>query len=74
MNLSTLFWILGVLAALGTVFLALGARAKARLRKQYPPIGQMVDIGGYRLHMHVEGEGGPTVVIDAGAGGIGLSW
>jgi pimeloyl-ACP methyl ester carboxylesterase len=56
------------------VFLALGARAKARLRRQFPPIGQMVDIGGYRLHMHVEGQGSPTVVFDAGAGGTGLTW
>ncbi|HSL46131.1 MAG TPA: alpha/beta hydrolase [Anaerolineales bacterium] len=74
MNLAPLFWILGLPAALLIVFLALGALAKARLRKRFPPIGQMVDIGGYRLHMHVEGEGSPTVVLDAGAGGIGLGW
>jgi pimeloyl-ACP methyl ester carboxylesterase len=34
----------------------------------------MIDIGGYRLHMHVEGEGSHTVIFDAGAGGIGRSW
>jgi len=33
----------------------------------------MIDIGGYRLHMHVEGEGTPTVILDAGAGVIGQS-
>lgn len=74
MSLSPFFSILGLLAVIMAVFLALGALAKARLRKQYPPIGAMIDIGGYRLHMHVEGEGSPTVVFDAGAGGIGLSW
>ena len=74
MNLSTLFWILGPFAFIVAVFLALGALAKARLRKRYPPIGQMIDIGGYRLHMHMEGQGSPTVVLDAGAGGIGLTW
>jgi len=74
MNLSPLFWALGLLAVLPIVFLILGARAKAHLRRQFPPIGQMVDIGGYHLHMHVEGEGSPTVVLDAGAGGIGLTW
>jgi pimeloyl-ACP methyl ester carboxylesterase len=52
----------------------LGARAKASLKKQYPPIGQLVDIGGYRLHLHAEGTGTPAVVFDAGAGGIGLNW
>lgn len=74
MNLSPLFWIPGLLTVILIAFLALGARARARLKKKFPPIGQMVDIGGYRLHMQVEGEGNPTVVLISGAGGIGLSW
>lgn len=74
MNLPPLFWTLSLPAVSIILFLALASRAKARLRKQYPPIGRMVDIGGYRLHMHVEGEGTSTVILDAGAGGIGLSW
>jgi pimeloyl-ACP methyl ester carboxylesterase len=73
-DLSPLFWTIILLAVSTTIFLTLAARAKARLKKQYPPIGEMVDIGGYRLHMHVEGVGTPTVILDAGAGGIGLSW
>ncbi|HSL29742.1 MAG TPA: alpha/beta hydrolase [Anaerolineales bacterium] len=74
MNLSILFWTLGVLAATVIVLLALGALAKSRLKKRFPLVGQMVDTGGYRLHMHVEGQGSPTVVLDAGAGGFGLAW
>ncbi len=74
MNPSLLFWTMTLIVVSIIVFLALGARAKARLRKQYPPFGELIDIGGYRLHMHVEGTGAPTVVLDAGAGGIGLSW
>ena len=74
MNLSPLLWTLGMLAVILIGFLALGALAKARLRKQFPPIGQMVDIGGYRLHMHVEGTGNPTVILDSGAGAPGLTW
>lgn len=74
MNFMPLFWTLGLLAVLVSIFLVSGRLAKARLRKQYPPIGQMVDMGGYRLHMHVEGQGNPTVVLESGAGGIGLAW
>jgi pimeloyl-ACP methyl ester carboxylesterase len=74
MNLSILFWILGVLAAIVIVILVLGALARSRLKKRFPPIGHMIDIGGYRLHMHLEGQGNPTVVLDAGAGGFGLAW
>ncbi len=51
-----------------------GALAKDGLRRRYPPAGRLVDVGGYRLHVRVEGEGAPTVVLDAGAGGVGLLW
>ena len=34
---------------------------------RYPPLAEMVDIGGYRLHLNCSGEGAPTVVMDAGA-------
>jgi pimeloyl-ACP methyl ester carboxylesterase len=74
MNLAPLFWVPILLAISISVFLATVTRAKARLKKQYPPIGQMIDIGGYRLHMHIQGARSPTVILDAGAGGIGLSW
>jgi len=74
MNLTPLFLTLVLLVVSIGIFLTIAARAKARLKRQYLPIGQMIDIGGYRLHMHVEGEGSPTVIFDAGAGGIGLSW
>jgi pimeloyl-ACP methyl ester carboxylesterase len=38
------------------------------------PPGQMVDIGGYRLHIDCRGEGSPTVVMEAGLGGVSLEW
>ena len=74
MDFSPLFWTVILLAVSIGIFLTAGARAKARLKRQFPPIGQMVDIGGYRLHMYAEGNGTPTVILDAGAGGIGLAW
>lgn len=42
--------------------------------KRYPPPGQLVDVGGYRLHLHCVGEGSPTVVLDAGLGAFSLDW
>jgi pimeloyl-ACP methyl ester carboxylesterase len=56
------------------VFLLVGARAKATLKAKYPPIGQLVDVGGYKLHLYCQGTGSPTVVMDAGAGSTGLYW
>ena len=39
-----------------------------------PPIGRMVDIGGYRLHLNCVGKGQPTVVLSIGAGGFSTDW
>src|SRR5262245_64784648 len=38
------------------------------------PPGQLVDVGGFRLHCHAEGRGCPTVVLDAALGGSSISW
>lgn len=48
--------------------------AEARDVRAYPPLGQMVDVGGYRLHINCVGTGSPTVVIDAGWGAWSLEW
>ena len=42
--------------------------------ERYPPIGQMVDVGGHHLHIYCEGEGSPTVILEGGAGMAALSW
>jgi pimeloyl-ACP methyl ester carboxylesterase len=48
--------------------------AEAADAKAYPPPGQMVDVGGYRLHINCTGEGSPTVVIESGWGDTSASW
>jgi pimeloyl-ACP methyl ester carboxylesterase len=62
-----------LVCAFGLVW-AGGTRAKAELAARYPPPGQMVDVGGYRLHIHCQGEGSPTVVIEAAAADFSLGW
>jgi len=55
----------------------LGSRAKARLAARYPAPGQMVDVGGYRMHINCQGApvaGSPTVVMEAAHSEPGLSW
>ncbi|MBI1732847.1 MAG: alpha/beta hydrolase [Gammaproteobacteria bacterium] len=43
-----------------------------RIDPQQPP-GEMVDVGGYRLHIICRGAG-PAVILDAGLGGFSLDW
>jgi pimeloyl-ACP methyl ester carboxylesterase len=42
--------------------------------RAYTPPGQMVGVGGHRLHLSCVGTGSPTVVLDAGMGGWSASW
>ncbi len=72
-----LLW-LGGFALVVTGLLLAGAvyepLAEAADDRDYPPPGQMVDVGGYRLHLNCRGTGSPTVVIDAGWGDWSMLW
>jgi pimeloyl-ACP methyl ester carboxylesterase len=39
---------------------------------QYPPLGKLVDVGGYRVHIYCTGEGSPAVAIVGG--GYSFDW
>lgn len=41
---------------------------------KYPPLGAMIDVGGYILHINCSGHGTPTVILDAFLGGSSLDW
>jgi len=48
--------------------------AEAADAKAYPPPGQMVDVGGYSLHINCTGSGSPTVVVESGWGDMSATW
>jgi pimeloyl-ACP methyl ester carboxylesterase len=58
----------------GVVTWLAGALAKANLVKQYPAPGQLVDVGGYKMHIYCTGQGGPTVIMDAGNNDFSVVW
>src|SRR5215203_2729080 len=59
------------LAVAGAIYQAIATELAERA---YPPPGQMVDVGGYRMHIICVGQGSPTVVLDAGSGGFSAHW
>jgi pimeloyl-ACP methyl ester carboxylesterase len=69
--------LLGLLALI-VLLAASGATYEAIMRagdaKRYPPPGQLVEVGGHRLHLNCVGQGSPTVVLDAGLGAFSLDW
>jgi pimeloyl-ACP methyl ester carboxylesterase len=54
-------------ASVGGGYQTLGAAADARAHRMP---GQLIDVGGHRLHMNCTGSGSPTVVLEPGAGGV----
>ena len=61
-----------VLLLAGVVFQFVATKIDER---RYPARGEMVDAGGYDLHLYCRGEAGaPTVVMDSGLGGTVLDW
>ena len=66
--------VFALVALLALAGLAYQAIASARDARQYLPPGRMIDVGGYRLHLRSMGEGGPTVVLDAGWSDCSLHW
>lgn len=56
------------------VFLLLlsGCAAETADRQQPQPLGELVDVGGYRLHIYCTGEGSPPVVV--ASGGFSFDW
>src|SRR5215212_2882858 len=65
MVLLGLIVVLLALSVLGAIYQAIATELAERA---YPPPGEMVDVGGYSLHINCVGHGSPTVVLDAGSG------
>jgi pimeloyl-ACP methyl ester carboxylesterase len=61
------------LASIGGGYQTLREAADA---KAYPMPGQLIEVGGHRLHLSCTGAGTPTVVLEPGAGGMSsiLGW
>lgn len=66
----------GIFGAASVIFIFLAYQwISEKIDSQnYPPPGEMVDIGGYKLHLNKMGKGRPTVVLDAGLGCCSLEW
>ena len=61
------------LASVGGGYATAGAAMDA---KAYPMHGQLIDVGGHRLHLNCTGSGSPTVVLQPGGGEMSsnLGW
>jgi pimeloyl-ACP methyl ester carboxylesterase len=66
-----LFGVVCVLAAAGAAYQAVASEADCRA---LPAPGRLGDVGGYRLHLHCLGSGGPTVILESALGAGCSAW
>ena len=71
-NLAVLALRIAVISLLVGIFYQ--AVSEALDRRRHPPQGELVDLGGFRLHLNCIGQGTPTVVMDAGGGAPSITW
>ena len=71
-------WYLVVASFSGIALLTAGylyeKAAEWKEKKRPPPLGQMVDVRGHKLHLLCKWNAGPTVVIEQGAGEPSRLW
>ena len=62
---------LAALVAAGMLYQRAASRAASR---RFPAPGELIDVGGHRLHVTCSGTGRPPVVLEAGIAASSLSW
>ena len=63
-----------ILAVIGAAYQTIATQMDKRA---YPPPGQMVDVGGYQMHLYCTGtnvDGRPTVILENGLGSTSAAW
>lgn len=63
-----------LILVLTTLTYAAGVFAKSKLVRGNLPPGQLTDVGGYNIHLYCVGQGGPTVILEAGLNDFHVSW
>jgi alpha-beta hydrolase superfamily lysophospholipase len=58
-------------AGTGLIFQVVATRND---QQEFPAPGELVDIGGYQLHINCIGNGSPTIILDASGGSSSASW
>ena len=60
-----------VLSITGMVYQTAAAEAD---RRNFPPPGNLIDVGGFKMHIYCDGKGSPTVILETLSGGTSSYW
>jgi pimeloyl-ACP methyl ester carboxylesterase len=65
---------LAVISSLVGLALTVCTASQKAAPQGYPPPGQLIEIGGRKLHLNCTGMGSPTVILVGGAGSFSIDW
>src|SRR5262245_20518336 len=63
--------VIATLLAAGLIYQLI---ATALDHRRFPPPGQLVDVGGFKMHIHCTGTGTPAVILESLSGGFSSYW
>jgi len=66
-----LFLFLFVLSITGMIYQTAATDAD---KKNFPPPGNLIDVGGFKMHIYCVGDGSPTVILETLSGGTSSYW
>lgn len=65
-TIATVVIVLVLVGALVATTARYERAARRQFAQAYPPVGELVDVGGRRMHLDCRGSGSPTVVFESG--------
>ena len=68
---GTVLGLIAVLLLTGAIY---QKTASANDMKTYPPLGELIEVHGHKMHLYCLGTGSPTVVLESGLGDMMLNW
>jgi pimeloyl-ACP methyl ester carboxylesterase len=68
------FGLIGLVIAAVLAGTSYQAVMEARDDRRFPPPGKLIDVDGHRMHLHCQGHGSPTVIVEQGVGAQSLGW
>ena len=60
-----------IVAIAGLIYQTAAAEAD---KQNFPPPGNLIDVGGFKMHIYCVGQGQPTVILEALSGGFSSYW
>src|SRR6185295_5455619 len=67
-------WLLVFLFIVSITGLIYQTAASEADKKNFPPPGNLIDVGGFKMHIDCVGEGSPAVILEALSGGFSSYW